>query len=64
MRCTARPFPTPTPPGREHVGQNEYNSDRDAQAQRLAAYADRIPALRLPVSVPLNLQFRTSQPKT
>lgn len=59
----ARPFPTPTPPGREHVGQNEYNSDREAQAQRLATYADRIPALRLPISVPLNLQFRTSAPK-
>ena len=56
----ARPFPTPTPPGREHVGQNEYNSDRNAQAQALAAFAERIPALQLPVVKPVKLQFRSS----
>ena len=55
----AQPFPTPTPGGREHVGQNEYNSDRNAQAERLASYAARVPALRLPVSIPVKLQFRT-----
>jgi hypothetical protein len=56
----ALPFPTPTPPGREHVGQNEYNSDRAAQAAALAAFADRVPALQLPSVKPVKLQFRTS----
>ena len=56
----ARPFPTPAPPGREHVGQNEYNSDRNAQARLLAPFAERIPALQLPVTKPIKLQFRTS----
>ena len=56
----AQPFPTPTPPGREHVGQNEYNSDRSAQAALLAPFAERVPALQLPVTRPIKLQFRTS----
>jgi hypothetical protein len=56
----ARPFPTPTPGGREHVGQNEYNSDRNAQAQLLMPFAERVPALQLPVVRPVKLQFRTS----
>ena len=55
----AQPFPTPTPPGREHVGQNEYNSDRAAQAAALAAFAERVPALQLPVAVPVKLQLRS-----
>lgn len=54
----ARPFPTSTPSGREHVGQNEYNSDRAAQAQALKHFADRVPALRLPVVKPVKLRFR------
>lgn len=56
----ARPFPTPTPAGREHVGQNEYASDQAGQAQALATFAARVPALRLPVAMPVTLQFRTS----
>jgi hypothetical protein len=56
----ALPFPTPTPPGREHVGQNEYNSDRAAQAAALADFAERVPALQLPTVKPVKLQFRTS----
>jgi hypothetical protein len=43
----ARPFPTPTPKGREHVGQNEYVSDPARQASTLASFAERIPALGL-----------------
>lgn len=43
----ARPFPTPTPNGREHVGQNEFISDPAAQASALAAFAHRVPALKL-----------------
>lgn len=53
----AQPFPTPTPPGREHVGQNEYASDKAGQAAALAPFAARIPALRLPQ--PVKLRFRT-----
>ena len=56
----AQPFPTPTPAGREHVGQNEYASDQAGQARALAAFAERVPALRLPVAMPVELQFRTS----
>lgn len=55
----AHPFPTPTPPGREHVGQNEFASDTAAQAGLLEAYADRIPALGLRRQS-VNLQFRTT----
>ena len=53
----AQPFPTATPPGEEHVGQNEYASDESAQAAALAAYADRIPALALPCSVKLDFKL-------
>ena len=56
----AQPFPTPTPPGQEHVGQNEYASDQAAQAAALADFAARVPALRLPVAQPVKLRFRTS----
>ena len=43
----AHPFPTQTPLGREHVGQNEFANDEAAQASLLGAYGDRIPALGL-----------------
>ena len=49
----ARPFPTPTPSGREHVGQNEYASDQIAQAASLSAFATKVPALRLSGLPPL-----------
>ncbi len=52
----AKAFPTPTPPGREHVGQNEYASDKAGQARLLAPFAERIPALRLPMPVRLNFR--------
>ena len=58
-RCFAahatRPFPTPTPP-QGHVGQNEYATDKPAQAAALAAYARPIPALML--SRPVKLDFK------
>jgi hypothetical protein len=52
----ARPFPTPTPPGRTHVGQNEYVAERGAQADAIERYFERIPALKaksrtIPVSL-------------
>jgi hypothetical protein len=56
----AQAFPTPTPPGEEHVGQNEYASDQAAQAAALADFAAQVPALRLPVPQPVKLRFRTS----
>ncbi|MEP7316843.1 MAG: hypothetical protein ABI667_09110 [Sphingomicrobium sp.] len=55
----ARPFPTPTPPGREHVGQNEFASDTAAQASLLEAFAERVPALGI-FRQALNLQFKTT----
>lgn len=54
----AQPFPTPTPPGREHVGQNEYASDKAGQARLLEPFAERIPALGLPRPVRLNFRQR------
>jgi tetratricopeptide (TPR) repeat protein len=53
----AQPFPTPTPPGQEHVGQNEYAHDKAAQAAALAPFAERIPALALPRAVKLDLKL-------
>ncbi|MEO6579763.1 MAG: hypothetical protein ABIN83_01250 [Sphingomicrobium sp.] len=56
----ARPFPTPTPPGREHVGQNEYVADRGGQADAIAPFFDRIPALNgkpRTITVPLDQLF-------
>ena len=50
----ARPFPTPTPSGREHVGQNEYASDQIAQAASLSAFATKVPALRLSAGQPVS----------
>ena len=52
----ARPFPTPTPGGKEHVGQNEYATDKQTQAAALAAYAERIPALALARAI--NFDFK------
>ncbi len=54
----ARPFPSPTPPGREHVGQNEFASDQVAQANILMPYKDRVPALGLHQQ-PVNIRFRS-----
>jgi hypothetical protein len=48
-----QPFPTPTPPGLEHVGQNEFVASRAAQAQLLAPFVARVPAL--------GLNFRAAQ---
>ena len=53
----AQPFPTPTPTGREHVGQNEYGSDKAGQAAVLAAFAERIPALQLGRRVKLDFKL-------
>jgi hypothetical protein len=52
----ARPFPTPTPRGVVHVGQNEFATDEPAQAEALKAFAERIPALGLPR--PIRLAFK------
>ena len=52
----ARPFPTPTPKGEEHVGQNEYGADESGQAAALADFAERIPALQL--ARPIKLDFK------
>ncbi len=54
----ARPFPTPAPPGREHVGQNEFASDQVAQATLLLPYKDRVPALGLHQQA-VNIRFRS-----
>lgn len=51
-----RPFPTATPAGQRHVGQNEYASDKAGQAAALADFARRIPALEL--SRPVTLDFK------
>ena len=53
-----RPFPTATPSGQRHVGQNEYAAEKPGQAAALAAYAERIPALAL--SRPVKLDFKLS----
>ena len=53
----AQPFPTATPPGEEHVGQNEYASDQAGQAAALSDFASRIPALQLARPVKLDLKL-------
>ena len=53
----AQAFPTATPPGEEHVGQNEYGSDEAGQTAALAAFASRIPALQLARPVHLGLKI-------
>jgi len=53
----ARPFPTPTPRGEEHVGQNEFGHDEAGQAAALADFAERIPALQLARKVSLDFKL-------
>jgi len=54
----AQPFPTPTPSGVVHVGQNEYATVFAEQAAALMDYAERIPALGIGAK-PTSLVFRT-----
>lgn len=55
----AQPFPTPTPGGVIHVGQNEFATDKTGQAAALMDFATRIPALAIG-SNPTSLVFKTS----
>ena len=41
----ARPFPTVTPAGEQHVGQDEYATNAVDQAAALLRYSGRVPAL-------------------
>jgi hypothetical protein len=43
----AEPFPAPPPAGNRHVGQDEFHVRRAEQREILAAWIDRLPALRL-----------------
>ena len=43
----ARPFPSPMPSGNLHVGQNEFVARKAGQARELAAFASRVPSLKL-----------------
>lgn len=54
----ARPWPLPDPEDGSHVGQNEFAVDQAGQAALLQPFAERAPALKLPM--PVRLQFRTS----
>ena len=54
----ALPFPTPSPGGVVHVGQNEYATVFAEQAAALMDYAERIPALGIGAK-PTSLVFRT-----
>lgn len=56
----ARPFPTPTPAGRAHVGQNEHNAERASQAAALDDFAGSVPSLQLAPAIPIKLRLRTS----
>lgn len=38
----SHPWPTPTPPGTEHVGQDEHATDPQAQAERLRPWLERM----------------------
>jgi hypothetical protein len=38
----SHPWPTPTPPGTEHVGQDEHAADPQAQAERLRPWLERM----------------------
>lgn len=53
----AQPFPTATPRGNEHVGQNEFASDEPGQAAALSAFAAHIAALQLARPVKLDLKI-------
>jgi GR25 family glycosyltransferase involved in LPS biosynthesis len=48
----SQPWPTPTPDGNRHVGQDEYTVQRQWQAQQLAAWIQRYPCLQLPATRP------------
>jgi hypothetical protein len=54
----ARPWPLPDPQDGSHVGQNEYAVNKAVQSELLQPFAERAPALKLPM--PVRLQFRTS----
>jgi hypothetical protein len=54
----ARHWPTPTPGGCEHVGQNEFVSDTVAQAVRLMPFRERVPALGLHEQ-PINIRLKS-----
>lgn len=41
----ALPWPTPAPPGTEHVGRDEHAADPAAQEARLKTWLERLPAL-------------------
>ena len=43
----SRPFPSPAPPGDDHVGQNEHYASAEQQAGELAAFARSVPSLAL-----------------
>ena len=45
----ARPFPTATPAGEQHVGQDENTTNPIDQAAALLRYAGRVPALGIPI---------------
>ena len=44
----SQPWPTPTPDGDRHVGQDEYTVQREWQAEQLGAWIQRYPCLQLP----------------
>lgn len=43
----SRPFPTPPPPGDEHVGQNEHHDPSAHQTSELARFSRTVPSLGL-----------------
>ena len=49
----SQPWPDPTPDGNGHVGQDEFNAQRDRQQAWLAAWIDQYEWLRLPQHEPL-----------
>ena len=42
----SHPWPTPTPPGTEHVGQDEHAANPQAQAERLRPWLERMQAIQ------------------
>ena len=49
----SQPWPDPTPAGSGHVGQDEFNAQRERQRGWLAAWIDQYEWLRLPEDEPL-----------
>lgn len=43
----SRPFPSPPPPGEDHIGQNEHFASMEQQASELAPFARSVPSLSL-----------------